>query len=233
MGKASSEKDLDYNTDNKREKWKLLDVDGSVITFLTKMGELILLSLVWVICSLPIITIGASATALYYSVVKNIRRNRGYPVKEFFRAFKRSFKNATFITIIGILWGTALYRLIKIAISLESTQGSFLIRVYTVAVVVTLAVLMYVFPVISRFSISAVESMGLAFVMAGRCIGYTLLLLAGAGVMVYLCIFYIPLLAILILPSFWTLLASFPIERALRKYMPEPELNDGEKWFYE
>lgn len=218
--------------DRNKERRKLLDVDGPVISFLTKTGELILLSLIWVIFSLPIITIGASTTALYYSVVKNIRKNRGYPVKEFYKSFKRSFKNATFVTIIGLLWGAALYRLTMIAVSLKSTQGSFLVRVYTIAAVVTVAVLIYVFPVISRFSISARESMGLAFVMAGRCIGYTIILLAGAGVTVYLCIFYIPLLAILIIPSFWTLLSSFLIEKALRMYMPEPGDGDTDKWFY-
>lgn len=212
---------------------KLLDVDGPVITFLTKTGELILLSLIWVVSSLPVITIGASTTALYYSVVKNIRKNRGYPLREFFKAFKRSFLNATLITAVLLLWGAALYRLVTIAISLESTQGSFLLRIYTVIIAVTLAVVIYIFPIISRFRISAGESMGLAFVMAGRCIGYTVLLLVGSGVMVYLCIYFIPILAILILPSFWTLLSSLLIEKALRKYMPEPEEEDLEKWFYE
>ena len=214
---------------------RLLDVDGPVFTVLTKTGELILLSFVWLVCSLPVITLGASTTALYYAVVKNIRRGRGYPIREFFKMFKLSFVRATCVTLIGLLWGAAMYRLITIALSLQSAQGSFLMRIYAVLVIVTVAVLIYVFPVISRFEISVGKSIGLAFVMAGRCVGYTACLLAMGGIMVYLFI-YIPFPLIILFPSLWTLVSSFLIERALKKYMPEPsEASDesGDQWFYE
>lgn len=55
-------------------------------TFMEVMGEvwnLIAVSVLWIVCSIPLITIGTSTSALYYAVVKSIRKGFGYPVREF------------------------------------------------------------------------------------------------------------------------------------------------------
>ena len=70
----------------------LLDVDGPVVTFLTKTGELILLGLVWLLTSFPVLTIGTSTIALYHAIVKSVRHERGYPVREYFKAFRQHLK---------------------------------------------------------------------------------------------------------------------------------------------
>ena len=217
----------------KKEQKRFFDSEGPAMTFLTKTGELIILSFLWFLCSLPVFTMGAASSALYCGVVKNIRRDRSSPAKEFFKAFKRNFRNATLITIIVLVWGSALARLIYIAISMKNTQGSFLMRIYTVIAIITVAVLIYLFPIVSRFSISVKESIELAFVMAVKNIGYTVFLLLASGFLVYLYIYYVPILTIIILPSLWAFLSSFLIEKAMRKYMPEPKEGDEFSWLYE
>ena len=47
---------------------------GSAVS---RLIDMILAGLYWLICSLPIITLGAASTALYYSVVKCVRHERG------------------------------------------------------------------------------------------------------------------------------------------------------------
>lgn len=74
--------------------------EGPLIGSLQKIGTLIVLSVCFLLCSLPLITTGAAASALYYAVAKSVRRERGYPTKEFFRAFKRNLKNGTVLTVI-------------------------------------------------------------------------------------------------------------------------------------
>lgn len=54
--------------------------------WLTKFSHMIVLSALWVICSLPVITIGPATIALYYAAAKTIRCGIGYPTAEFFPA---------------------------------------------------------------------------------------------------------------------------------------------------
>ena len=69
--------------------------------------------------------------------------------------------------------------------------------------------------------------------MTVKNIGYTVFLLLASGFLVYLYIYYVPILTIIILPSLWAFLSSFLIEKAMRKYMPEPKEGDEFSWLYE
>ena len=66
---------------------------------LTKIGELVVLSILWFFTSLPVVTIGVSTTALYYAMVKSVRMDRGYFFKEYFKAWKDNFLRSTGIMI--------------------------------------------------------------------------------------------------------------------------------------
>ena len=66
-----------------------------------KVGDLLLVNLLFVVCSLPVVTIGASATAMYY-VLGRIRRQEGTVTKDFFRSFRENFRQAT------LYWGVLL-----------------------------------------------------------------------------------------------------------------------------
>ena len=59
-----------------------------------KVADLLLVNLLFVICSIPIITVGASATAMYY-VLGRIRRQEGTVARDFFRSFLENFRQAT------------------------------------------------------------------------------------------------------------------------------------------
>lgn len=66
-----------------------------------KVGDLLLVNLLFVVCSLPVVTIGASATAMYY-VLGRIRRQEETVTKDFFRSFRENFRQAT------LYWGALL-----------------------------------------------------------------------------------------------------------------------------
>lgn len=69
--------------------------DNIVFQMLGKLVDCVWVSILWVICCIPVFTIGASTTALYYTVHKSIRGNRGYTTSNFFGAFRDNFKAAT------------------------------------------------------------------------------------------------------------------------------------------
>jgi len=211
----------------------LLDVDGWFITFLTKLGEMIMLSLVWGLTCIPIVTFGTATSSLYYATVKNIRRSRGYPIREYFASFKRCFWSGLTISVIAVIWFAVLLRLYMIAVSFGGSQGTFLVRVYTVIMAITVAHLMYVFPAMSRFDRGAEDIMKLAFVMMFRFWYFTLVMLAGLVAVAFVFIRLLPMPLVVFMPAVIAYLYSFMIEKALRHYMPEPGEGDEHEWMYE
>ncbi len=85
------------------------------------------LNLLWAVCSLPIVTIGASTTALYYACLKIIRGEESYAGKMFYRAFKENFKQATVLWLIllglGIFLGADGYILYHLRLMSEGTMS--------------------------------------------------------------------------------------------------------------
>ena len=67
------------------EKW--FGLDSKFYKFGTLIGDLIILTLLWTICCLPIVTIGASTTALYYVTTRQLSDREGYVSKGFFQEF--------------------------------------------------------------------------------------------------------------------------------------------------
>ena len=55
---------------------------GSFVGTVEKIFDIMALGFLWILCSLPVITIGASTTALYYAMVKSVKNNDGYVTKE-------------------------------------------------------------------------------------------------------------------------------------------------------
>lgn len=219
--------------------------EGPLIGFLQKIGTLIVLSVLFILCSLPMVTIGAAASALYYAVAKSVRRERGYPTKEFFRAFKRNLKNGTVLTVIfggfaalilynrEVLWqASAGEREMLSEFMMGSSDGGAL-TLYVIydGILIFLAMLaVYLFPVLSRFAMKLSDIVKLSFVMSLRFFYFTILLVAGTSILLYLQWKVLPMPTILLLPGGWTYLSSYLLEKAMKKYIPAPK--EGEDAWY-
>ena len=79
---------------------RFFDLDNVVWRTIDKIGKIFLLNLLWLICSLPVFTIGASTTALIYTSMK-LSDNEGYWHQNFFSSFKENFKQATGVVRAG------------------------------------------------------------------------------------------------------------------------------------
>lgn len=55
---------------------------------LNTLTDILALSVLWLLCSIPVLTLGAATTALYDSVVRCIRYKMPRPYERFFRTFK-------------------------------------------------------------------------------------------------------------------------------------------------
>ena len=75
----------------------LFNYDNPVWRFIGKLGDLVLLNLLWLICCIPVFTAGAATTAVYYVTLKLVRDDDGSTIKSFFHSFTQNFKQATAI----------------------------------------------------------------------------------------------------------------------------------------
>ena len=211
--------------------WIIFDVEGPVVSFLTKAGELLLLSFIFTLCCLPLVTIGPACTALYSTVVKNIKHGRGYPLREFFSAFRRRFKKSFIAGLIMLVWCAGLYLMYRTVG--KTVSGSFARKSFIVILTVSMAVFFYLYPILSRFRIKLANAFAMAFVMCGEHFLTSLAMILSSVGVVYLLMFILPIITLPFIPGIWVYLMSFLMEKALRRYMPPPKEADKEKWFYE
>ena len=131
----------------------MFSYDSKIFQLINKLCYSVWLNLLWLICSIPIITIGASTTALYYVSLKIVRNQEGNVTKQFFNAFKENFKKSTLIWLILLLFGIILgidgYILYHIRFSntLWTLCSSLLIAVCMIYFIL----LLNIFPLLSRF----------------------------------------------------------------------------------
>lgn len=137
---------------------KLFSYDSRFSQLLLKLTFGCWLNLLWIACSLPLVTIGASTTALYSVTLRIAEEREAGLTKPFFEAFKKNFAQATRIWLVMVLVG-ALIALDAYAVAhLRSSSTGVMAIVWTLnlallicASIVYVIILMYIFPLLSRF----------------------------------------------------------------------------------
>lgn len=80
----------------------IFNPESPVMQFLGKVADMILLSLLWFVCCIPVITIGTSTTALYFAVMR-LNHPEGKVFKDFFRSFRQNFWQAFVAELVSIV----------------------------------------------------------------------------------------------------------------------------------
>ena len=130
------------------------------------LANLMLLNLLTLVCCIPVITAGASLTAMHYVLGKLVRDEEGDMIGQFFQSFKSNFVQATIIWIILLIVWTALFvdwRIIRM--QGDQFPGIVIILLYG-AIVIIYLISLYVFPVLSRYRNSIGGTFKTAFAMA-------------------------------------------------------------------
>lgn len=208
------------------------NLESPFFQFMNKIGNMIIITILWIIGCIPIVTIGTSTAAMYYATVKVTRKETGYITKEFFRAYKMNLKNGILLTLVWLLVA-AILTLDRLYVnSLESIQGTILIVIYNFMLIASISVIMYLFPNMSRFTMSKKDLLKLSFFMSVKHLPTTICLVVMFAATV-ISIYLIPVL-IIILPGVTCYLDSFFLERILLKYMAKSDDSEEEdKWYYQ
>ena len=127
------------------------NMDGPVFVFLNKVADLVILNLLFILCSIPIITIGCSMTAMDYVLLKKKEGSESYLWKMFFHSFKENFKQSTIIWICMMLAAFVLYVDFRMLPQFKGPMGIALLVVVAMGAFFWLILSIYVFPLQSRF----------------------------------------------------------------------------------
>ncbi len=156
------------------------NIDNPIWKFIGNLWDFFVLSVLWLVCSIPIVTIGASTTALYYVTLKMASDQEGKLWQQFFHSFRQNWKEATVIWLgllaVGIVLGIDLFYGLTGGTNLASAVLVFAV----VAGALYLCLLSFVFPLLAR-----VDNKPMAVVkMAGGMLTQNFLpILAGVMVM--------------------------------------------------
>lgn len=168
----------------------LFNPESKIVKFIYKVSYSSWLNILWFICSIPIVTIGASTTALYYVSLKMARDKESSVTKEFFRAFRDNFKKSTIIWlilfVIGGVLGTDAYVLYHI--HAEHALWTLCSALVIVAGIVYFMVLLNVFPLLSRFENTVKMTILNAFMISIRYLFCTIMLFVIHFIMLYIAI---------------------------------------------
>lgn len=152
---------------------RIFDFDNVVFRAIDKIGKIFLLNLLWLICSLPVFTMGAATTALIYSSMK-LQENEGYWYQNFFSSFKDNFKQATGIFFLYLIAGVILAVNFLLGGQAGDSMGLAIQGVVGILAVPYFLSLLYVYGVQAKFINPVNATIRYAFFMSLRNMKYTI-----------------------------------------------------------
>lgn len=175
------------------------NINSGFFKFINRFFDVFLINILWLICSLPIITIGASTCAAFSVTLKMVDDEEGYIAKSFFKAFKQNFKQGTLMWIITFPCIWILYLLWQTVTKMQDVSVIALIGVIFLTAA-AICINLYSYPLIARYENSLKNIIKNSF---GICLQYfvkTIILIA---------VIFLEIL--IIMWNKWTLLAGIII----------------------
>lgn len=204
---------------------RIFDMDSPLMRFLNRMGDLLFLNILMIICCIPIITVGAAFTAMHYVLLKMVRGEEGYLFKGFFKSFARNFKQAT-LTWLLMLLVVVVYAGDAFIFSYSGITFPKPLVIAVIAIgIVVLMIATYVFPLLARFDNTIRNTIKnaalLAFANLPKTVLMTLFYVAPFVIASFSAYTYIFIILFgITLPAYG---AAFLYSDIFKKFEPEPE----------
>lgn len=169
-------------------EWRILmngffDYDGPFFTILNKLSDLIILNVLWILCCIPIVTIGASTTAMFSVTLKMANKEEPVISKSFFRSFKENFRQSTVIWLILLFVGLCLSYNLYLCFYVEMGFNNILLPVAFLVTAIYLLLLMWVFPLQAKFINKIRYTMKNALILGIGYLPYTVLFVGGIALL--------------------------------------------------
>ena len=156
------------------------NIESPFMQLLTRVGDLIIVTALYLVCCVPIVTIGAATAALHKVAQAIVYDTDNGIFKTFFRAFRENFRQATALWLVMLFFAAAMgcnYMLISGFVA--GTPATVLKGALVVAIGLVLVMAAYMFPLMVRYTNTlrelATNALILAVVKLPRTVGLFLL----------------------------------------------------------
>lgn len=131
---------------------KKTNTDAPFSLLMGKIGDLVFANVLWLVCCIPVVTAGASTLGLF-TVVNKLAAREDYTVRtDFFKAFKRDFKQSTVLWLVVLLGGLAGFRGLQIATAQDTASNGVLAAASFLLLLVVGCCGSWAFALLARFS---------------------------------------------------------------------------------
>lgn len=201
--------------------------DSFLMRWFNRSGEFFGLSLLWLICCIPVVTAIGSSIALYDSVAHCLHGKDDHPYRRFFRTFKAELLRGMALTV---FWAVVSYLLITGLLLVQQSGAGTISMVYSTfyagTLLVPLAVLCWLIPLQSRFRYGFIQLHKMALMFSVSYLPTTAAII-GILLATVVIVSFVPVLMVL-LPGICVTVQSFLIEKVFVQYMPEEEEDDDD-----
>jgi len=201
---------------------------GRVLSTLT---DVIFAGILWFVCSIPIITVGASSAALYYVTVKSIRHERGRLGKTFFGAFRSNFAASFKIWLIYIVYAVV-FIANNIAVTMMGENASGLMSMFVKLMFIPAVMpLPWFFAYVSRFENTTKATISYVYYLCVKNLWRTLALIFMLALTIAVCWLIPPIIPLL--PGVVCLSMSYIIEPVFKKITEDMDDSNIDQWYNE
>ena len=167
---------------------KFFSVDSPLYRFLSRLWDILQVNFYWLICSLPIITLGASTAAAFKVCLKMVDDEEGYIGREFFRGLKENWKQGTVLEILTLLCIYVVYLDVQIFEAAEDNPIIFLI-IAMVSGFIFFLCLIYAYPLIARYRNGLFATLKNSYTLSRKFFGRTVMLCVVLAVEIFVWFF--------------------------------------------
>lgn len=133
-------------------------IESPLYKFMSRLTDIIKLNFLWILCSIPVITMGASTAAAFSITLKMVEDEEGYVAKTFFHEFKVNLKKGSVIGIIQFIALYAIYLDFQLAGVVESSSTMFTV-VGVIASFLAFMHLVYAYALLARYENTIINTM--------------------------------------------------------------------------
>ena len=214
---------------------RIFRYNSPLMTFLSRLADLMILNMLWLLCCLPIITAGAATTALY-SCAMNLDEPNEQPVfRRFFQSFRTGFGKSTALFAIWVIMMALVLVNLWFYLVLLRDPSQWLRVLPLIPAVLILLVSNYLFPLQARFENSLLGTVKNAFSLTLVHLPTTVVITAihilPVLVLYYFTDIFVYLLAVWTLFGFalLTYLSGHFLKKVFDQHLPQSEENENEE----
>ena len=198
---------------------RLFDPNNDFFSFLGDLVDVVGLSILWLFCCLPVVTIGPACTALYHTVFRGLRQRQNGRYLRFLECFRENLKQGVVVTLVCLPAGLVFYFCLPAltALALKGDQMAELLFWCWQTLAVLLGTLpLTAFPLLGRFQFATRDLLRTTLQLCIRHFPSVFLLSLCANAAVQLSFAWYAFA--LFLPALTALLATFLLERIFSRY---------------